>query len=287
MFHNFITWKDLRADNLVKKWNSSLYIKSLRTGCSVLHSVTRNARFLAGSVLKLMNTQITMRLLWVMQNNNEFQKAINNKTALFGTLESWLLYRFRQGNDRTKQVEHISDISNATATGFFDPFTLKWAGWALNMFSIKEEILPKVVDNSYDYGTIDPSIFGAPIRIGCSISDQSASLFGSNCFNKGDIKVTLGTGSFLNVNTGDKCNASVHGLYPLVAWRLHNNENPKIAELIYCVEGASNDTGSIIQWAINFGLFKDPSLSSDIANSVENSDGAYFVPAFSGIGVSN
>lgn len=170
VFHNFITWKDLRADGLVKKWNSSFVMKSMRGSCSALHMITRSPRFLAGSVLKLMNTQTTLRLLWVIQNNVQLQKAMEKKTALFGTLESWLLYRMRQGTDRTKQVEHISDITNATATGFYDPFTLGWASWALGLFSIKEDMLPKVVDNLYDFGSIDSSIFGVPIKIGCCVS---------------------------------------------------------------------------------------------------------------------
>lgn len=98
--------------------------------------------------------------------------------------------------------------------------------------------------------------------------------------------MTLGTGSFLNVNTSIKCSASVHGLYPLVAWRFQDKKS-NTDELLYCVEGASNDTGSIIRWANNFGLFDDPSISSDIACSVEDSDGTYFIPAFSGLGVSS
>lgn len=117
------------------------------------------------------------------------------------------------------------------------------------------------------------------------IGDQSASMWGSCCFNKGDIKVTLGTGSFLNLNTGSDCPASVYGLYPLVAWQYEDRSDNK-RELIYCMEGASNDTGSIIQWAINFGLFDDPSTSAAIAESVDDSEDVYFVPAFSGLGVS-
>lgn len=109
-------------------------------------------------------------------------------------------------------------------------------------------------------------------------------MWGSCSFNVGDVKVTLGTGSFLNVNTGAQCNASVHGLYPMVAWQCINPER-KLKDLVYCMEGSANDTGSIIRWAIDFGLFKDPADSSDIAMSVDDSDGVYFIPAFSGLGV--
>ncbi|KAG4073437.1 hypothetical protein HA402_000661 [Bradysia odoriphaga] len=282
-FHNFITWKDIRADKLVKKWNSSCIIKTMHGVSRFLYLMTRSNRFLAGSVLKLMNTQTTLRLHWVIKNNERLNEAIRNKTAMFGTLDSWLLYRLRKGYAQNKYVEHISDITSCSATGFYDPFSLNWADWALKLFSINKDMLPRVVDNSYDFGYVDKSILGHEIKIGCMIGDQSASMWGSCCFNRGDVKVTLGTGSFLNVNTGQKCHASVHGLYPLVAWRWRKKEQ-KSDELMYCVEGASNDTGSIIKWAQDFGLFTDPAESSDIANTVDNTDGVYFVPAFSGLG---
>lgn len=110
-------------------------------------------------------------------------------------------------------------------------------------------------------------------------------MWGSCCFKKGDVKITLGTGSFLNLNTGDQCHASIHGLYPLVAWQ-SNGQAGKDIDTVYCVEGASSDTGSIIKWAIDFGLFEDPAASAGIAESVADTDGVYFIPAFSGLGVS-
>lgn len=166
-------------------------------------------------------------------------------------------------------------------------------------------MLPRVVENSYDFGVVDKSIFGAEIKISASVcinvmpikllyinnfifqlkmGDQSASMWGSGCFKNGDVKITLGTGSFLDLNTGTNCLASVHGLYPLVSWKWKQKNSSKI-ETNYCMEGAVNDTGSIIKWAIDFGLFDDPALSSDMAETVNDTDGVYFVPAFSGLGV--
>lgn len=294
-FHNFITWKDLRADKIVKKWNSSLLCNVINKVSYCLYFITRSKRFLAGSVLKLMNSQVTPRLLWQIQNNSKLKLAIASKTALFGTLDSWLLYKLRKGDDMNLEVKHITDITSATATGLFDPFTLSWAKWAFSIFSIQVEMLPKVVENSYDFGIVHKSIFGQSIKITSSLSDQSAAMFGSCCFNDGDVKLTLGTGSFLNLNTNRYCHASVHGLYPLVAWRFLNHHNSNqclrrerdgtnLEDLVYCVEGAVNDTGSVILWAMNFGLFNDPSYTSDIAFSVQNTDGVYFIPAFSGLG---
>lgn len=89
---------------------------------------------------------------------------------MFGTLDSWLLYRLRQGTAAVhKYVEHISDVSSCAATGFYDPFTLCWANWAFKLFSLKGEMMPKVVSNSYDFGCVDKSIFGHEIKIGCTV----------------------------------------------------------------------------------------------------------------------
>ncbi|XP_058460929.1 putative glycerol kinase 5 isoform X2 [Malaya genurostris] len=281
VYHNFITWKDLRADKLVHQWNNSFKLRMLKLGARFLHFFSRSKRFLAGSVIKMMNPQVTLRLAWVLQNNADLQRDVKNGNVLYGTIDSWLLYRLRQGTDQSRIVEHVSDVTNCTSSGFYDPFGQEWAGWALNLFSIKKELLPKVVDNSYDFGYVDESLFGSPIRIGASISDQSASMWGNCCFEKGDVKITLGTGSFLNVNTGSTCLASVHGLYPLVG---HKLTFPHGTELIYLMEGASNDNGSIIEWAMNIGLFVDPSETSAMALSVTDSDGVSFIPAFSGLG---
>lgn len=190
-FHNFITWKDLRADALVRKWNGSYILKvsgvevcitameacfticdSLQTMHGIsrcMYMLTRKSRFLAGSVLKLMNTQTTMRLAWMIQHNKQLQEAIAHKTAMFGTLDSWLLYRLRQGNSG-KQVEHIADVSSCAATGFYDPFTLGWAQWAFKLFALHGEMMPRVVTNSHDFGHVHASVLGTEVRIGCTVS---------------------------------------------------------------------------------------------------------------------
>ncbi|XP_055631774.1 putative glycerol kinase 5 isoform X2 [Toxorhynchites rutilus septentrionalis] len=281
VYHNFITWKDLRADSLVQNLNKSIRLRMINLGARFLHFFTRSKRFLAGSVIKMMNPQVTLRLVWLIQNNAELQNDIKNGKVLYGTVDSRLLYRLRQGTDRTRSVEHISDVTNCSSTGFYDPFSQQWSGWALNWLSIKTQILPKVVHNSYDFGFVHESLFGSPIKIGASISDQSASLWGNCCFEQGDVKITMGTGSFLNVCTGPTCLASVHGLYPLVGYKI---ETAQGQEMVYLMEGASNDNGSIIEWAKSVGLLSNPEESSDMARSVPDSDGVSFIPAFSGLG---
>lgn len=105
----------------------------------------------------------------MIQNNKKLQAAIDRKTALFGTLDSWLLYRLRQGNQLDREVEHISDVTSCSATGFYDPFTMQWAKWALSLFAIKANMLPTVVDNSYKFGCTDRELFGHEIPIACSV----------------------------------------------------------------------------------------------------------------------
>jgi len=243
---------------------------------------TRSKRFLAASVLKMMNGQVTLRLVWQMENNKRLKEAIENKRALFGTLDSWLLYKLRRDPENPGNIDHVSDVSSCTVTGFFDPFTLQWSSIAFSVFKIRAEMLPKVVDNNYDFGFVHESIFGNRLKISSSLSDQSAALWGSCCFENGDVKLTLGTGSFLNLNTGKECYASLSGLYPIVGWQFKSNEN--VENLVYCMEGAANDTGTVINWGLNFGLYDDPSKTSDLAETVNDTDGVFFVPAFSGIG---
>ncbi|XP_015118060.1 putative glycerol kinase 5 [Diachasma alloeum] len=267
-YHRFITWKDLRADSMVREWNSSLTMKSLRMGSRILYTVTRNKRFLAGSVLKLMNTQMTLRLAWALDHTPGLREAAASGKAVFGGVDCWLLYKLTG--------KHITDVSSAAATGLFDPFTMGWSGWAQDLFKIPSSMLPHIVDTAGNFGETPKDIFSVPVPITCCMADQAASLFGSGCFHPGDLKVTMGTGTFLDVNTGGQPHASVAGLYPLVAWRIGS-------ELIYAAEGASNDTGTLIEWLKTIGIIKQPEELSDLADSVDSSDGVYFIPAFSGL----
>ena len=276
VFHNLITWQDIRADDIVRSWNESWTMKALNVIAGVVYSVTRLPRLLAGSVLKLMNNQVTPRLLWFLENNEKLREAVNRDDALIGTLDSYLLFRLRSGKALNK-VEHISDITNCSATGLYDPFTLNWAGWSSMLFKKKMPILPKVVDNSYDYGVVHKSFFKQPVKIVGVMGDQPASLFGNCCFKKGTAKCTLGTGTFLDINTASKCHASICGFYPLVSWILRDQS------VCFSVEGSSSDTGTIINWGKSIGLFSDPAETSSMAESISSSMGVFFIPAFSGL----
>lgn len=269
-FHNFIVWNDTRSDSLCKEWNKSLRMKILRMGASMLYLVTRNKRFLSASIIRFTTAMAVMKLVWVLKNIPQIRQRANQGLAVMGTVDSFLLYRM------TKGLVHATEPSNACVTGLYDPFEMCWGKWAINMFNIPPTLLPQVKSTSGEFGRTDPEIFGASIPITAMVGDQQASTFGECCFNVGDVKCTLGTGSFLQVNTGSKAHASCKGLYPVVGWQIGK-------EVTYLVEGKNHDNGTIIKWAQTIGLIEDPSATSDIAMSVQDSNGVCFVPAFTGI----
>ncbi|XP_062136580.1 putative glycerol kinase 5 [Drosophila sulfurigaster albostrigata] len=289
-YHNFITWKDLRADDLVQQWNASCSLRGMNGVAYALYLLTRNSRFLAGSMLKLMNSQVTPRLLHEMAYNPKLQQALQRKEARFELLDSWILYKLRSGNGLDVNVEHITDITSATATGLYDPFTLNWSAIGRLLFGIDLNIMPRVVENSYqNFGHVHPAAFGpdwgdTKIPIAASLSDQTAAIWGSQCFSTGDVKVTMGTGAFLNLITGVECKAVISGMYPLVAWQLKQGSKLQQRDTIYCIEGAAHDFGTVVSWAQSCELFDDPAETSDIATSVPDTNDVYFMPAFSGLG---
>lgn len=159
-YHNFITWKDLRADDLVKEWNSSIIMRILKIGSKILYTFSRNKRFLGMSVFKFMNTQMSLRLVWVLQHVPGLQEAMNDGNVLFGGIDSWLLYKFTG--------KHVTDISSASATGIFDPFIKCWSSSMINLLKLPHDIFPQVVETSGNFGSTPKDLFGVEIPILCS-----------------------------------------------------------------------------------------------------------------------
>uniref|UniRef100_A0A8D8W390 Glycerol kinase 5 n=1 Tax=Cacopsylla melanoneura TaxID=428564 RepID=A0A8D8W390_9HEMI len=207
-FHNLIVWNDLRAKELVEEYNESWCLWILNKACKLLYQVTRQKRFLAGSVIKFMNAQVSLRLLWILTHCQPVRDNVSKRNVLFGTLDTWLIYKLTRG------AHHITDVSHASSTGLYDPFTLGWAQWALSLFRIPVSILPKVLATWHGREDIrvDSEHLGREIPIRASITDQSASMYGLSCVKKGDMKLTMGTGSFMDVNTSDKPHASLEVL---------------------------------------------------------------------------
>ncbi|XP_031554856.1 putative glycerol kinase 5 [Actinia tenebrosa] len=268
--HNFITWQDLRASDHVENWNKSLAIKSLHAGSKFMHMISRRKQFLAGSVLNFSTQQVIMRLHYFLKNNPELQRKAENGSLFFGTIDTWLLWKL------TRNKYHITDYSNASSTGMFDPFVMEWSSIITTVLNIPASILPKIVDTSGTICDTAKDIFGAPIPVRAVVADQQSAMFGQCCFDVGDVKCTMGTGTFICVNTGKYPHASVAGLYPLVAWKIGS-------ELVYMAEGNASGTATAIEWSKSMGFFDDASQTSDMAFSVESSDDVYFVPAFHGL----
>ncbi|XP_052783381.1 putative glycerol kinase 5 [Mya arenaria] len=269
-YHNFITWQDMRARDYVKSWNDSVTLKALNSGSKILHTFTRKKRFLSASVLKFMSPQVTLRLLWCLDNIPELRKRASAGQVMFGCIETWILWRL------TKGKVHATDYSCASGTGLYDPFQVEWSTIVCGLVNIPMNIFPEVLPTSGLFGHMDESFLGSEIPITCVVGDQSASMFGECCFEVGDIKCTLGTGMFMDVNTGSQPHASVAGLYPLIGWKIGD-------KLTYLAEGLASDTGTVIQWAQSMGYFDDVRDTAAMAESVEDTGGVYFVPAFSGL----
>ncbi|KAM9845231.1 glycerol kinase 5 [Aulostomus maculatus] len=269
-FHNFISWQDQRAADLVKSWNTSCTMKAIHSVMKVLYFLTRQKRSLAASLIVFSTQHVTFRLVWALRHYKQVAQAVTEGNCCFGTIDSWLLFKLTKG-----QV-HATDYSNASATGIFDSYQMCWSGFLCSVVSLPLSILPKVENTSHDFGSTDPSIFGMSIPIKSVMADQQAAMFGECCFDVGDVKITMGTGTFMDINTGSKPHTSVAGLYPVVGWKIGS-------EVVYLAEGNSADTGTAINWAQELELFSDVQETSAMAYSVKDSDGVCFVPSFSGL----
>ncbi|XP_029472348.1 putative glycerol kinase 5 [Rhinatrema bivittatum] len=269
-FHNFISWQDLRATEIVKSWNDSFLLKAIHGSSKVLHFFTRRKKFLAASLINFTPQHVSMRLAWVLQNMSEVRQAAEGGSCCFGTVDTWLLYKLTEGS------VYATDYSNASTTAIFDPYQMCWSSFLCSILSIPISIFPPVEDTSHNYGSVDASIFGVPIPIMALVADQQAAMFGECCFRIGDVKLTMGTGTFMDINTGNKPHTSVAGLYPLIGWKIGQ-------ELVCLAEGNASDTGTAIKWAQDLSLFSSAEETERMAKCLPDSDGVYFVPSFSGL----
>ncbi|XP_072297897.1 glycerol kinase 5 [Eucyclogobius newberryi] len=269
-FHNFITWQDRRAAELVKSWNRSCTMKAIHGVMKALYFLSRQKRCLAASLIVFSTQHVTMRLVWVLKHYKQIRQAASEGNCCFGTIDTWLLFKLTKGR------VHATDFSNASSTGIFDSYQMCWSELLCSLVSLPLSILPTVENTNHDFGSTDMSIFGESIPIRSMVADQQAAMFGECCFDVGDVKITMGTGTFMDINTGCKPHTSVAGLYPLVGWKIG-------AEVVYLAEGNAADTGTAIKWAQELDLFEDVKETSALAYSVEDSDGVCFVPSFSGL----
>lgn len=212
------------------------------------------------------------KIRWILENVEGARKRAEAGELLFGTIETWLIWKLTMGR------VHITDYSNASRTMLFNINSLEWDQEILDQLSIPRSMLPEAKPSSEIYGMTDSTIFGGEIPIAGAAGDQQAALFGQTCFSEGEAKNTYGTGCFLLMNTGEKPVISSHGLISTIAWGLNQT-------VTYALEGSVFVAGAAIQWLRDeLKLIDDSSDSEWMARKVKNTNGVYLVPAFVGLG---
>ena len=213
------------------------------------------------------------KIKWVLDNVDGAQKLMDEGNLMFGTVDTWLLYKL-SGNKI-----HKTDYTNASRTLLFNIFEKKWDTEILELLGINPNILPEVCDSNSIFGsTARQTFFGAEIPIAGVLGDQQAALFGQLCLEEGSIKNTYGTGCFMLMNTGTTPTLSNKGLLTTIAYTIDGTTT-------YALEGSVFVAGSAVQWLrdqLNF--FTDSKDSERLATSVEDNYGVYVVPAFVGLG---
>lgn len=216
------------------------------------------------------------KVKWILDNIEGAREKAQRGELLFGTVETWLIWKLTGG-----QV-HVTDYSNASRTMMFNINTLEWDEDILELLNIPSSMLPEVRCSSEIYGTTMANIIGGEIPIAGAAGDQQAALFGQNCFTKGSAKNTYGTGCFLLMNTGEKPVFSDNGLVTTIAWGIGNGGKK---EITYALEGSIFVAGAAIQWLRDEMQFiRNAAESEELALQVDNTNGCYVVPAFTGLG---
>lgn len=212
------------------------------------------------------------KIAWILENVDGARKLADEGNLLFGTVDTWILYKLTKGR------VYATDYTNAARTMLFNIHELKWDEELLEIFNIPETMLPEVKNSSDFYGETDETVFGGKVAITGVAGDQQAALFGQCCFNEGEGKNTYGTGCFLLMNTGEKIVNSKNGLLTTIAVGIDG-------KIQYALEGSVFVAGAAVKWLRDeLKLIESASETYDLAMSVNDSNGVYVVPAFTGLG---
>ncbi len=261
-YHNAIVWQCTRTRELCERL--------LADGLEPL--VRERAGLVVGTYFS------GPKLRWLLDHVPDLWRDAERGEALFGTVDSWVIWNLTGG---PKGGVHVTDASNASRTMLMNLATLDWDEDLLQALKIPRAMLPRIVPSSLPGGygtTTTEGPFGHAVPVCAALGDQQAALVGQTCFAQGEAKNTYGTGSFLLMHTGAKPVHSKSGLLTTVAYDLGGGN------VAYALEGSIAITGAAVQWLRdNLGLIKDAAETEEIAGSVEDSGGVYFVPAFSGL----
>ncbi|OZU88765.1 glycerol kinase [Virgibacillus indicus] len=213
------------------------------------------------------------KVKWILDNVDGAREKAENGDLLFGTIDTWLVYKLTGGE------KHITDYSNASRTLMYNIYDLKWDDELLDILGVPKSMLPEVKQSSEVYDkTVSYHFYGHEVPIAGIAGDQQAALFGQACFEKGMAKNTYGTGCFMLMNTGEEGVKSENGLLTTLAWGIDG-------KVEYALEGSIFVAGSAIQWLRDGLKIIDSSPESEpLAKAVDSTDGVYVVPAFVGLG---
>ncbi|HJQ28984.1 MAG TPA: glycerol kinase GlpK, partial [Rubrobacter sp.] len=214
------------------------------------------------------------KVTWLLDNVEGLKERAQNGEVLFGTIDTWLIYKLTGGR------EHVTDYSNASRTLMYNIFDLRWDDDLLEMLGgVPREMLPEVKPSSTVYGDTDAEVFGAEVPVAGVAGDQQAALFGEVAFEKGLTKNTYGTGSFALMMTGTEPIKSERAMLTTIAWGL--GDEP----VEYALEGAIFITGAAVQWLRDgLGIIQSAEETEELAASLQSNDDVYFVPALVGLG---
>jgi glycerol kinase len=255
--YNAIVWQDTRTDTICNELERDGGQDRLRdkTGLPL-------ATYFSGPKVK-----------WILDNVAGVREKAEAGEVLFGNIDSWLIWNLTGGPDGGV---HVTDVTNASRTLMMNLKTLDWDPEILQILGVPRAMLPSIRSSSQVYGECRGALAG--IAVAGDLGDQQAALFGQTCFAVGEAKNTYGTGNFLLLNTGTSPVPSKSGLLTTLAYKI--GEQPAV----YCLEGSIAITGALVQWMRdNLGLIKTSAEIEQLAASVDDNGGAYFVPAFSGL----
>ena len=259
-YHNAIVWQDTRTDQIINKLAEDGGLDRFRSKVGL-----PLATYFSGP-----------KITWVLDNVPGVREAAEAGKAVFGNMDTWLIWNLTGGVEGGK---HITDVTNASRTMLMDLETLDWDPEICELMGIPQEMLPKICSSSEVYGhTLLDGPFQGSVRVAGDLGDQQAATVGQTCFEPGEAKNTYGTGCFMILNTGEEIVQSQHGLLTTLCYQF-GEEKP-----VYALEGSIAITGALVQWLRdNLKMINSAPEIENLAQTVEDNGGVYFVPAFSGL----
>ncbi len=260
-YHNAVVWQCMRTQAICQQLQDDGLEPLLRERTGLVISA-----YFSGPKLK-----------WLLENVPGLRAAAESGDALFGTIDSWLIWNLTGG---VQGGAHVTDVTNASRTMLMDLRTCQWDPELLDILGVPAQMLPEIrpSSDSRTYGATPKALFGESLPVCGCLGDQQGALVGQTCLTPGEAKNTYGTGSFLLMHTGDRPVPSQSGLLSTVAYGLDSGVRA------YALEGSIAVTGAAVQWLRdNLGIVQSAAETEAVAASVADNGGVYFVPAFSGL----